>query len=297
MKFEKQKNKFGFYQVKPMPTQEELNEYYSKDYFQKCTSKTYSAEYSKDEKEYFRNISLIAERVWQKFSHKNKGSIIDVGCGEGYFIDYFAKKGWRIEACDFSSHGMKKHNPQILKHFVQGDIYDVLDNIIKNKKKYDFVNLKNVLEHVLDPLDLLEKLKKIMHSKSLLRIQVPNDFSSFQEFLVKKKLTEETWFSPPDHLSYFNFDSIKKLLNKKGFSVVTTLTDFPIEVFLFNKHSNYFLDNEKGKQAHLARTEISNFLLKQGGVDKYINYLSSSADLGFGRSIMIFVRLKAKEGD
>lgn len=287
MKYKKKRHRLGFYRVTPLPTEAELQKHYEEKYYQDCTSSTYSAKYTIEEKKYFENESLIAEHVWKKHRTKQKGSMMDIGCGEGFFMNYFVKKGWTVEGCDFSSAGMERNHPKLLKRFIGGDIFEIIDERSK-KHTYDLINLSHVLEHVREPLVLLDKLKNLMGPKSLMRIRVPNDFSDFQELLLKKKFSKERWFAPPDHLSYFTFKSLKKVLEAKGYSVETLLASFPIETFIYNEYSNYALDRKKGKQAHKAQTEISNFFVTKG-IDKYISYMEAAARLGFGRSITAFV--------
>lgn len=291
MKYKKTKHTLGFYQVKPMPTEEELRKYYEEKYYQECTSDTYNKKYTPEEKKFFGNEGLIAENVWKKYSTKRKGSMIDIGCGEGFFMNYFIKKGWNVEGCDFSSSGIERNHPKLLKNFVKGEINKIIEKKNKGKHTYDLINLSNVLEHVREPIELLDSLKNLMSPKSVMRIRVPNDFSDFQALLFKKKFTKERWFAPLDHLSYFTFTSLKKVLENRGYSIIKMLAGFPIEIFIYNKYSNYAVDRTRGKQAHIARTEISNFLASKN-IEKYIRYMEASAELEFGKSITAFVTLK-----
>jgi len=290
MKYKKIKHKLGFYQVEPMPTKEELKKYYEKVYFQNSKG-SYTPTYTSSEKTYFMNEGIASEYLWKKFTKKDKGRIFDVGCGEGFFSRYFQEIGWNVECCDFSSYGIKTQNPSLLKHFMQGDIDEILDNKISKKEKYELINLGNVLEHVLNPLELLDKLKKLMNKNSLLRIKVPNDFSKFQMLLLERKCIKDSWFAPPDHLNYFTFDSLKNVIIGRKFNINKMLADFPNEVYLSNKYSNYDKDKKKGKECHNSRVLITNFLFEQG-VDKYIKYMEAAGNCGFGRTITAFVSIK-----
>jgi len=282
----------GFFQVDPLPTQRDLEMFYKENYYQQLPADTYCANYSLEEKKYFHNKAIVADHIWTKFSDRKTGSLIDIGCGEGFFASYFKQSGWDVQACDFSSYGVQQQNPCLLPYFEQGDIYEVLENKIKASKKYDFINLANVLEHVLDPLELLERLKKIMHIKTILRISVPNDFSAFQNMLIEKKcITEPTWFHPPDHLNYFTHTSLENTLIEGGFFINRMIADFPIEIYLLNEHSNYWKDRNKGSESHLCRLQIENFLVAQG-VDNYINYMVAASKCGIGRSVIAFASIK-----
>ena len=282
-----EKHALGFLQVKPLPTLEELSEYYREVYYQKCPSSTYAPAYSSDEARYIDNHAVIAEYCFQQLTAKPTGTLLDVGCGEGFFPAYFARRGWEVRACDFSSHGIETKNPDLLPSFVAGDIFATIQKFIGDKKVFDFINLANIVEHVLDPVGLLVSMKRLMHPGSLLRVMVPNDYSEFQGFLRGNGFIDrEYWLSPPDHLSYFGFESLANLLAESGFKVRDSLTDFPIEMYLANAHSNYCKDNTTGKAAHQARVLIGNFLVEQG-LDKYVAFARAAAGIHFGRSVIM----------
>ena len=291
MQYNKVKNKEGFFRIDPLPTEEELKNYYTNTYYQSAKG-SYSKKYCSEEIRYFLNRALVSEYIFNKYSKRTDKFLLDVGCGEGFFLKYFLEKKWQVEGVDFSSSGVEAHNPELAPVCKWGDIYSFLHTCINSKNlKYDFINLQNVLEHVLDPEELLDLIQKIMQEDTILRIVVPNDFSPFQEALLQNGLIDsEKWFCPPDHLSYFNFESLKKFLNSNNFEILETISDFPIEVYLANDSSNYWRDSNKGKAAHKSRIFIDNFLLNQG-VGNYLAYMSGAARCSFGRNITVFVRL------
>jgi 2-polyprenyl-3-methyl-5-hydroxy-6-metoxy-1,4-benzoquinol methylase len=291
VEFKKVQNKLGYIEASPKPTPDELKKFYSEKYFQDSVSTFYAKTYSDEEKKWFECAPKVSEFIWQKTTERTTGLLCDVGCGEGFFSNYFHKQGWSVDAFDFSKFGVQSQNPDLLPSFTQGDVYQILDEKIKNaKSEYDLINLANVLEHVVDPHDLLLRLKALASKKSLIRICVPNDFSAYQDFLVKNNFTEETWFLPPEHLNYFNCETIKKLVTSVGFKIEHFMTTFPVEFFLANPSSNYWQDPALGKGAHSARIKIENFLLDQG-VDKYVDYYKASAEIGVGRAIVLFLSI------
>ena len=159
-----EKNKYGFYEVINKPSEKELNEYYSKKYYQNNAG-SYEKQYTKEEIEYFNN--KIEEKYFVinkllKLLSNSTFSILDIGCGEGWTLNYFNEKKWDITGIDFSDSGCKNHNPHLLENLIIGDIYENISKLI-NSKKYDVVWLDNVLEHVFNPKDLLEKCRKLIN--------------------------------------------------------------------------------------------------------------------------------------
>ena len=138
-----------------MPTANELSEYYEKDISKNQQDYT-GVRYNQDELVYFDNKAKVAGI----YLPKSIGSLLDVGCGEGYFAKYFKKKkNWDIKALDYSSHGISNHNPELLETHITGDVFKLLEDITNKEIKYDLINLSNVLEHVIDPISLLKSLK------------------------------------------------------------------------------------------------------------------------------------------
>ena len=112
------KNEFGFYSAKDMPTVDELSQYYENKYFQESKG-LYRKGYNQNELTYFDNKAKVAEHICQK----SIGSLLDVGCGEGYFAKYFKEKNWDIKTLDYSSHGISNHNPELLETHITGGCF------------------------------------------------------------------------------------------------------------------------------------------------------------------------------
>ncbi|OFX21059.1 MAG: hypothetical protein A2033_10565 [Bacteroidetes bacterium GWA2_31_9] len=288
-----EKNKYGFYEVINKPSEKELNEYYSKKYYQNNAG-SYEKQYTKEEIEYFNN--KIEEKYFVinkllKLLSNSTFSILDIGCGEGWTLNYFNEKKWDITGIDFSDSGCKNHNPHLLENLIIGDIYENISKLI-NSKKYDVVWLDNVLEHVFNPKDLLEKCRKLINKNGILIIEVPNDFSVLQNYLISNKLIDKQfWIALPDHLSYFNKEGLNNLANDAGWVSKFIMSDSPIDFNLLNEHTNYINDKSKGKSCHYARVKIDN-LIHSISVENAVNYYNSLAELGLGRQLISFYQPK-----
>jgi 2-polyprenyl-3-methyl-5-hydroxy-6-metoxy-1,4-benzoquinol methylase len=193
-----------------------------------------------------------------------------------------------VTTCDYSSYGIKQQNPELLGTFEKGSLIDSIEECVDREECFSFINLQNVLEHVINPEALLIRLKEIVSSNGLIRIQVPNDYSSFQKLLLEKGQTKETWFAPPEHLHYFTIESLKKLAKKLGYSICQTMTDFPIELFLLNESSNYTKDRSVGKYAYQSKVQVNNFISSKG-CEQAVNFFSSCAEVDLGRNIILYI--------
>src|SRR3546814_8532634 len=101
--------------------------------------------------------------------------MIYVGCGEGVSLEFFRNAGWVVRGLDFSAAGVESKNPGCRDALVVGDVFSLLQKEIEAGEKYDTVWLQNVLEHVIDPVDLLQSLRRLVTEKGLAVVTVPND--------------------------------------------------------------------------------------------------------------------------
>jgi len=283
------KNKHGFYEVSSKPKKNDLEAYYEEKYYQQQNGQ-YQKVYSKGELAYFANRAAICQHTINKILPKVT-SFFEVGCGEGFFANEFYKAGvQKIILNDLSEAGIESFNPHLKRFFKKIDIYEHIEEFTNQNVHFSLISMDNVLEHVIDPEDLLEKVKLIMKDNSVLRITVPNDFSAFQHMLINEGLTEETWICPPEHLSYFNSENIVRFCEKFGFKVLSAQCDFPIELFLSNQHSHYYKDRSLGKEAHQSRVLCSNYLVNEN-IDAYISMSEAAAKLQFGRNVTVYLTL------
>lgn len=285
------KNKLGYYSVKNKPTEKELDTYYTEKYFQD-ESGAYQSNYSVEELKFFN--SKIQQRFsrCQEIQKIDSGVFLDIGCGEGFALDFYRRQGWDVTGYDFSDYGLLKHNPKCKNFLKLGNINTSIQNAIKEKKKFDLIFITNVLEHLIEPEDFLDKLHSILNNNGIACITVPNDFSILQEFLVEKNYVErDYWVAIPDHLNYFNYESLSRLLKEKNYECHDIISDFPIDWFLLNQHSNYINKPENGKDAHLARVQIESMLSQYP--EKAVNlFFSNLASLGMGRDLTAFISSK-----
>ena len=283
----------GYFQIVNPPSEQEISDYYSKKYFQESKG-AYQSGYSEEELVFTKNKIEQKYKVISRLRGKqlSYGDLLDIGCGEGWAMNYFQEQGWDVTGIDYSDFGMRKFNPHLIRGLMTGDIYNILDNIIAKERSYDVLWLTNVLEHVLDPVKLIEKLKKLTRKEGVLVITVPNDFSDLQLWLMDRGIISSPfWIVRPDHISYFNRDSLIRLMRWADWKVSKVLSDFPIDINLMNSKTNYISDKTIGKEVHKARIEIENFLHSKG-VYKVNEFYSLMAELGLGRQITGFFTRK-----
>lgn len=286
-------HEFGFLEVVDRPTPEALSEYYAQAYFQNAASSSFRTAYSEEE------LEVIELRIAQKAGQartllrdEQPGRLLDVGCGEGFVLRFFEQLGWQVQGIDYSHAGVQQVNPAYADHVEQGDVFELLKARIASGKQYDLVWLGNVLEHVLDPVSLLQSLRRLVAPDGLLVVTVPNDGTAYHEELYATgAILDRFWVAMPDHLSYFTADSLRRTAEATDWDCLAIQGDFPIDLFLAHEGSNYVADRSRGAQAHRARLMLER-LIGQAGIEASNRFYAALVDVGFGRNLTAFFRPK-----
>ena len=100
---------------------------------------------------------------------KEKGEILDIGCGRGLMLKYLKEKGWGVKGIEFS-----EGTASIAKSLLKDDVY-IGEGSLKrfDKEKFDVVILDYVLEHLTNPYEVLEEVNRILKKGGFLVASVP----------------------------------------------------------------------------------------------------------------------------
>ncbi len=285
---------YGISCVDPLPNVEELRKHYETQYYQNANGSTsYDSTYSTpelDHKTLEADLALLALKESVNIRRESKISLLEFGCGEGFFLKQIVSNtDWDIQGIDFSKFGIEKWHPELLDKCIFGDSYDHLNKYILGNEVFDICVLRHVLEHVINPQKLLGDLRKILTKDGLLLITIPNDYSKIQMHAMKSGFIDnDFWFLPPDHLYYFNSINIINFVENNGYKVMDMFSSFPVDFFLFHPGSNYIKNKKNGKEAHLARINLD-LLMAQSGTENLLNLYRAMAKCGAGRNITVIL--------
>lgn len=279
----------GWRYIGPTPSPEDLAAFYAREYYQDSHG-TYEQRYSEQELAHRR--LLAAELIYALGQARGEpaGALLEIGCGEGFFLRAAADAGFEVQGLEFSDFGLRAQHPELLAKVRFGDAFAALDRLIAEGAQVDVCVMEHVLEHVADPEGLLARLPGLLRPGGVVAITVPNDFSPVQaEARALGLIDRDFWVSPPQHLNYFNADNLPRLLERMGFEVLDGFSSFPIDWFLHHPGSNYIADPAAGKPAHRARMALDTLLAKNG-IAAFHAFGHALFRCGAGRSITVIGR-------
>jgi SAM-dependent methyltransferase len=239
--------------VDPMPTQETLNSYYRDQYSYGGETKTVKRGAQKD----FRHA--IIEDFLQ---HKELKSVLDIGSADGAFLKGCSEIGIQCLV------GFEPNKSMVQMSNKLG--FEIIPNMFSTsylgQKKFDLINLGDVIEHVQDPIGFLDEVASALSPGGLLFISTPNVSSPWSRQTFKfYKFLNVPWstLTPPEHLNNFSNKSLNALISRCKFHVI------------LSKYDDASLPYELG-HTHLFRRfrekrSIKNLLLWVIGWVLYIN--------------------------
>jgi len=276
----------GFMHQDPLPDEKTLEEFYKKRYFQTTRSKDY---YNQQVKEggYLNFCNFEKEKRIREYIPKNLPlKILDIGCGSGYFLKLFKDKGWDVAGIEPSEQLYEKTLKDQNLNIFFGTFEEYLMN---NPEKYSVVNLTAVLEHVRNPLSILSKIKnEILVRDGIICVEVPNDFNPLQQIIHSIK--NNLWWVCSEHINYFNYKSLRKMLSNSGFLPLYSTVTFSMELFVLM--GDDYIDNpDIGAKVHNKRVTLENNLMssKNGQILKEKLY-NKFKQLGIGRTIICYAK-------
>ena len=277
----------GWRMAQPRPSPDELKAFYANEYFQ-ASHGTYAPDYSATERAHRDLIArtlLLAARTAR--GGTEGGRFLEVGCGEGWLLAAAQAAGFEVSGLDFSDDGLKRFHPTLLDRAIFGDAFENLERLIEAGERFDVIAMEHVLEHVLEPERLLERLPRLIAPGGVCVITVPNDYSPLQlAAQAAGQVDREFWLAPPQHLNYFEAKSLTALMDRLGFEVRLAHASFPIDWFLMHPGSNYVADPAAGKPAHAARMAID-LMLAEAGLPAYLALGQALFGCGAGRSLTV----------
>jgi SAM-dependent methyltransferase len=160
-------------------------------------------------RERFLNSGLY--RLWLKWDgdlafhlRLGRGRLLDVGCNEGRGLALYARNGFEVEGLEINeraaaaaqSRGFAVHTVPLAEFFPE--------------EPYGVVVLANVLEHAVDPAEMLTQVRRLLRPGGEVWISCPNAGSRW------RRLFGRHWINwhVPYHLWHFTPETLGRLLSR-----------------------------------------------------------------------------------
>ena len=199
----------NFHFTNPRPTDSELGKYYISDHY--ISHNNTSKNLFEKTYQFIRNIAIKGKHKLVT-SYFKTGTILDIGCGTGDFLNTFKIKNWETKGVEPSDIARKQ---AIENHNLDVDESTDLRDL---KGEYNVITMWHVLEHVTELNQTVEQLNRLTTKNGKVIIAVPNHKSYDCSFYKKYWAA----YDLPIHLHHFSKETINTLFEKHGFSLIKT---------------------------------------------------------------------------
>lgn len=155
------------------------------------------------------------------FIPRDAARILEVGCGEGHFgrrlKEGTQREVWGVEVVAAAARVAEQRLDKVLC----GDIAALIDDL--PARYFDVVVFNDVLEHLVDPYDVLARIKRHLSERGVVVSSIPNIryFPTLYALLVHRRWEyEESGILDRTHLRFFTIKSIREMYERLGYQVV-----------------------------------------------------------------------------
>lgn len=146
--------------------------------------------------------------------------VLEVGCHTGYFTELLQNNRCKIVGIEIDPKAASKAK-QFAKKVLVGDIED--ENLLSQiDQRFDVILFMDVLEHLVDPWEILKSTKALLKRNGFVIITIPNVacWSIRKALFFKGKFTYiDTGILDITHLRFFTFTSAQKLILNSGYRI------------------------------------------------------------------------------
>jgi 2-polyprenyl-3-methyl-5-hydroxy-6-metoxy-1,4-benzoquinol methylase len=167
------------------------------------------------------------------------GRALDIGCAAGFFLKVLSRHGWQVDGVELS--------PEIARHAQEVYGFDQvhvgeLGTSSFEPDSFDLITCWDLVEHVPDPIRLLQKARSLLKADGYLIIETQNVDSRFARLLGRR------WqhYKHLEHLYHFSASTLRLLLKKSGLDLVHQTSRFG------GKHVSLGFIRERATRIHPA---------------------------------------------
>lgn len=215
--------------------------------------------------------------------YKRNAVLLDVGTNIGIFVKEALKNEYEAMGIE-PSKAMADYANNLGIPIIRSTIED-----FNPKKTFDIITIFHTLEHLAEPIEVLNKLKSIQNKNGLLIIEVPN----IESYMAKKDGI--SWkFIAYEHIFYFSPKTISVVLSNLGYKIVSIKKrNSELTTMNIRKLMRYFLGGSLSRDRFTPKVESADndTQFKSGSnlFKKIVRKILISAIKIFGREDHILV--------
>jgi len=149
---------------------------------------------------------------------KPSGDFFEIGCGMGYFLEYARKQGYSVSGIEYAELGVRTCREKFGLEVQRASF----EELSPGPDKFDVLFMGDVLEHLIQPLEMLTKAHTMLKPSGVVALEVPSMFNSLTGRVAVAGMrllgTKKNMTMPPYHVNEFTPKTLSAMLGRAGFS-------------------------------------------------------------------------------
>lgn len=217
----------------------------SQDFIQTLYSRIEDPPYEEEAGGRGKNFKRILSRLGR--IQPEKGILFDVGAATGILLDLARQQGWQIDGIEPSAWAVGVAKKKYGIDLNEGNF----ESARLKDNHYTAVTLIDFIEHISHPVEALVKTNTILTPGGTVCLVTPDI-----ESLAVKITGAKWWHFRPGHLAYFTKQSLHRLLERTGFSIVK------IKRYSWTFSAHYLLSRKSGFECLIRNPALASFWKK-----------------------------------
>lgn len=134
--------------------------------------------------------------------------LLDIGCGPGFLLNEANKRAIYTVGIEPSislvKYARENFNVRVFRGYLDKDV------VKRIKIKFDAIVISHVIEHIVNPINFLYLVSKLLKRGGVLYIETPN----IESWLAFSEKEDFTFLTPPEHVYLYSKKGITRLVQK-----------------------------------------------------------------------------------
>ena len=194
------------------------------------------------------NLQLFGAEIDYVRSLRKRPCSLDIGSGYGFFIDSLHELGFLAEGVEVSEQEARFAQ----RHSKATTHVGTLETVSLEQKHYDLITCCEVLEHIVEPIPLLESLRELLATDGLLVIVTDN----FRADCICVLGPEFPKWIPHSHVTHFDPSSLRKTLLPARLELLRMFSFTPWSLSLRSLVKRVFHQQRKAAEHAFSLSDI-----------------------------------------
>lgn len=173
---------------------------------------------------YFNAVREYRDQKALLKKHKTTGKVLDYGCGDASFLRYLANDGYELHGAEYNPALVQK-----LQAKFSGIGFTTIASVLEEENnRYDVIHLGDVLEHLLNPKEIIETLRRRLTPGGVLFVEGPIEHSFHLAYVPRAVYFKvRKWLQPhrtapmrPFHVLFADAKNQKSFFERTGYKTL-----------------------------------------------------------------------------